>query len=279
MASKFTKEDMNEWLLKDGRGIVLMGDYLGKDVSTTFRCAAGHDWLCRPSHIKRGIGCRRCTNTKPTTDDINQRLLSADKGISLVGKYITAKTKTLFQCKNGHQWMATPTSIINSGTECPYCIGTHQPTTEEFSEWLIMDGRGITLLGDYVTSKTKTKFLCAHGHDWMTMPSNIKNGSGCPYCASYGFSPDKPAWVYGFTRNNYLKVGITNDLSRRISEHLKHGEISMIYEKYYPVGKHAADFERSFKMTHRGHHVTKEECPDGYTETFPLHLVEELVQP
>jgi hypothetical protein len=149
---------------------------------------------------------------------------------------------------------------------------------DDINDFLTKENRGIFLVGEYTDSKTKTTFQCLEGHTWDVIPDNVKRGSGCPHCADYGFNPSKSAVVYGFTRDNYLKVGITNNLEQRLWQHRKYGEINLVYERHYPVGQDAQIFERNFKQTHGGNYVTKEVCPDGHTETFPLHLLEELIR-
>jgi hypothetical protein len=228
--------------------------------------------------VTRGDGCPRCSNKhSPNTSEFKEWLVEDGRGITILGEYVNASTKTLFKCNAGHEFKTTP-HRIKSGKGCIYCTGKHSPTTEEFRQWLSDGGSGITLIGEYINSQTKTLFACSHGHQWHTSPDKIKSGRGCPTCSTSGFDPDKAAVVYGWTRNNYLKVGITNDLERRLSEHRKHGEINMVYERHYSVGRDARDWERAFKQKHGGSYVTKAECPDGYTETFSLHLLEKLIE-
>jgi len=113
------------------------------------------------------------------------------------------------------------------------------------------------------------------------MPYNVVNsGSGCPHCADYtngGFKPSLPAWEYVFIREDYLKFGITNNLTGRLNDHRRGGEIVLVHEKYHENGQLALDWERHIKQTHGGRYVTKEQCPDGYTETLPIALLESII--
>jgi hypothetical protein len=37
------------------------------------------------------------------------------------------------------------------------------------------------------------------------------------------------------------------------------------------------DWGRNIKQKYGGNFATKEQCPDGYTETLPISLLEELI--
>jgi hypothetical protein len=144
-------------------------------------------------------------------------------------------------------------------------------------QWLEVDNRGITLIGKYTNNATKTLFRCPHGHEWSAKPSIIKSGHGCPTCASSGFKRDKPGWIYVLIFANYIKYGITNDLERRLKEHLKNGVFELYFSQLYDSGGIAYDLELLIKRTLGGRHVTKEDCPDGWTETLPSHLLEDVI--
>lgn len=42
---------------------------------------------------------------------------------------------------------------------------------------------GWCLSDEYINSKTKLTWKCSEGHTWEAMPTNVKKGSWCPYCA------------------------------------------------------------------------------------------------
>jgi len=284
MSKRLTKEDMSEWLLQGGSGITLVGEYVTNKIPTLFQCCHGHRWTARPDVIKNGRGCPECADTQRfvkqahTSSDMDKWLMIDGRGIILVEGYINNSTKTVFQCRHGHQWSAKPNDIKN-GQGCPECADAQwRFTAEKLSEWLLQDGREITLVGEFESTKIKTTFQCHHGHQWASTPSNIKQGRGCPVCAAYGFNPNKAAWEYAFTRDGYLKFGITNDIVRRLNEHRRHGEFTIVHERYHEVGQVALDWENNIKRTYGGKFVTKDECPHGYTETLPIHLLEELIK-
>jgi len=208
---------------------------------------------------------------KLTKDIVNERI--KPRGISMTGEYTNAHTITQFRCQQSHEWPAKPSNILD-GKGCPHCADTR--LTKEIVNERIKP-RGLTMTGEYLSALTKAEFQCEEGHLWITTPNSVMAGRGCPVCADYGFNPDKPAWEYGFTRDGYLKYGITNDLTRRLNEHRKYGEINLVHERYHERGQNALDWERCIKQTHGGRYATKEQCPDGWTQTLPISLLESVI--
>jgi len=274
MAKKpLTKQDINQRLKEVGKGIELTGDYGGLGKKTSFRCTSGHVFDAQPRSPLSGNGCPHCAGQSPLSKEIvNERI--ENRGIELVGEYINARTKTEFLCNNGHKWTTTPDSVCR-GHGCPFCDNQARLSKEDLERRLV--GRNIEVASDYLGSQKKTIFRCGCGWQWSNSPSKILSGRGCPVCANYGFNPDNPAWEYAFIRNDYIKYGITNDLSRRLNEHRKHGEINLVHERYREKGQLALDWENYIKKTHGGRHATKEQCPDGYTETLPIESLSKII--
>jgi hypothetical protein len=218
-------------------------------------------------------------NRRHTTEEIDKWLRDDGREYTLVGNYVNALQKTLFQCKYGHQWETTLNKIKN-GRGCHFCKGGLNHSDKDFQKWLNDNGNGITSLTSYINSHTKMTFMCLIGHTWEAFPYSIKNGSRCPKCADHsggGFKPDKPAWAYVFIRDNYIKFGISNNLDRRLQIHNQHGKFLLIYKHYYENGQYAIDWENMIKNEFGGKYATKEQCPDGYTETLSVHVLESVI--
>jgi len=56
-------------------------------------------------------------------------------------------------------------------------------TEEDYYE--LAEGRGFKWLGDVLPKNTDipTEWVCSNTHKWLASYHNIRNGSGCPYCA------------------------------------------------------------------------------------------------
>ena len=283
MRRLITTKEINETLLKENRGITIVGPYTTNRTPALFQCKCGHEWAVTPQSIRTGRGCPSCAIVasripKIAKNEIDELLLKDGRGITLVGEYLGVKVSAKFQCEHGHQWTTQPYHVIN-GSGCPHCSGTHSPTTEEFRDWLSQDGRGIFLVGEYTNNHTKTTFKCRCGHQWATRPNSIKNGTGCPMCVERvgGFNPTKPAWVYVLIFANFIKYGITNDLDRRLREHSRNGTYELAYSHLHESGKTALDWENNIKRVYGGKYATKDQCPNGWTETLPRHLLESII--
>ena len=177
MPVRLTKEAVNERIAD--RGIEMLGAYVNNSTKTTFACDHGHQWDAAPNHVMNGTGCPSCAGKVPLTKEIvNARI--AERGIELVGDYVTVNTRATFACAEGHQWDAAPGSVM-AGNRCPHCAGKARVTKEIVNERIA--DRGIKVIGELVGSHTKATFECAEGHQWETTPNSVMAGCGCPSCA------------------------------------------------------------------------------------------------
>lgn len=119
---------------------------------------------------------------RKTNEEFIKDLSMLQSGIIALDPYINAVTKIRFQCKSGHVWSAKPSNIL-SGFGCPYCAGRHK-TKEALQHELDLIGNEITVVGEYVNSKTEIEFSCKNGHTWCAVPTSVLGGRGCPYCAN-----------------------------------------------------------------------------------------------
>lgn len=333
-----TKDKVNEKLKTDGRGIHLSGEYLGSLIKTEFTCSKGHSWNATPNSVtkKNPSGCPHCSGKFPyTSQTINEKLSS--RGIKFIGEYINAHTKSTFECKNGHQWVTTPASVL-SGCGCDICAREDRKVSkEEINRRLFQDKRGYELIGDFKDTNSRAIFKCSNNHTWTTVvaavvynktlcpycteyylskdvinkrikesnreielvgkylgnhinslfrcgehhefmasPSNILTGRGCPHCATYGFNPSIPGYSYLLKFDGFIKYGITNNIDQRLKQHLKNGKFSVCVIKRFEVGSEAREWETTIKKTYGGKYVTDALCPDGWTETLPVTLLEEV---
>lgn len=265
------------------RGITMVGPIVKNSTTTKtdFMCEHGHQWSSTLNNVLNvGRGCPHCSNHSPLSKkEINERLF--DRKIEIIGEYNGTHSKTEFQCKHGHRWVTVPNKVINAGTGCPECArhGRAGMSPVEIEEALSQ--RNITMVGTYINTTTKTDFVCEHGHQWSATLNNvIGHNSGCPGCADHGgggFNPAKPGHLYVIDFKLFIKYGITNDLQRRLKEHQKNGVHRVISTQLFEDGSKARDLERKIKSMIGSRHATKEQCPDGYTETLCPSKLSELM--
>ena len=140
-----------------------------------------------------------------------------------------------WKCSIGHIFTAAPNKRSDPSRGCPYCsnqkvlqgfndLGTTHPSlSAEADGWdpqTVVAGSG-----------AKKNWMCSEGHKFRativqrTTGGSASTGTGCPNCATTGFNPGKPAYLYllGHTFWEMIQIGITNDSQRRVREHLKNG--------------------------------------------------------
>ena len=273
--TKLTKEIVNERIYE--RGISLIGEFTYSRIKSLFKCSHDHEWFATPDSVMRSNGCPHCSNRFPLTKDkINDRLRKDEREIELVGDYVNIDTSTTFKCKNDHIWKNSTNNILNGGQNCPHCVGLFPLTVFEINKRL--KDKNIELIGDYVNANTKTIFKCQLGHEWKTTSASVLHRTGCPSCSVRGgFNPLKHAHAYILLFNGFIKFGITNKLDKRLRVHRQmNGNYQIVVSKLFNIGQNALDWENMIKNTFGGNYVTKERCPDGYTETLSLNLLEDV---
>jgi len=118
-----THEGIEESFQK--RGMELLEPYRGIHTKVLIRGACGHKWKAEPNSVlNNGRGCPRCAGTQKRTIKAVDTAFQA-KGLQLLGSYENGHTKVETRClKCGYEWMARPTSIINTPSGCPGCAKT-----------------------------------------------------------------------------------------------------------------------------------------------------------
>jgi hypothetical protein len=277
--SPLSKDIVNQRI--SDRGIRMIGDYINTNTKSKFKCNCGNEWESTPSNIIKGNCCPVCSlkakadNLRLSKEIINERLF--DRNISLVGDYIDSGTKAEFMCSEYHTWKATPASVIH-GCGCPVCSKNSRLSKDMVNRRLFESNRNIEMIGEYTNANALSEFKCTCDYTWQSTPGNIMAGKGCPRCAKYGFQIDQPGWIYILIFETFIKYGITNDLDRRLFEHLNNGKYTVALTKLYEDGAIALNWEKSIKITLGGRFISKEECPDGYTETLPLAKLQVLLE-
>ncbi|WP_322552811.1 zinc-ribbon domain-containing protein [Priestia megaterium] len=119
-----TIEDMKK-IAMDRGGACISKSYINGRTKLTWKCKNNHMWNSTPESIIQGSWCSMCkrienaNKLKKSIHDMNE-LAYRKNGKCLSKAYVNAHTKLLWECKEGHQWEATPNKI-QQGTWCPNC--------------------------------------------------------------------------------------------------------------------------------------------------------------
>lgn len=137
---------------------------------------------------------------------------------------------------------------------------------------------GFTLLGEYNNSHSKTLHKCNKCHyEWLVLPGNIIQGSGCPNCASkFNFSYETGS-IYllkiNTSDNVFLKLGITSrNILYRVAEIAKELDISVDSINVVAIkegkGAYIFELEKSILTNNALARYTNTKKFSGSTELF-----------
>ncbi|MGL4667406.1 MAG: zinc-ribbon domain-containing protein [Saezia sp.] len=103
-------------------GLCLAKEYVSTKTPIEWQCAKGHIWEAAPSYVRLGSWCPRCAKD-PFRSSIKemQELAKSRGGQCLSTHYENARTKLLFECKLGHQWISCLNNVKYKSTWCPQC--------------------------------------------------------------------------------------------------------------------------------------------------------------
>ena len=232
-------------------------NYINNSSKVLVICSAHGVFEQRPYDHLNGKGCFKCYGTPNKTREefiAQARLLHCDKYDYSLVEYNNAHEKVILTCVKHGKFMVTPANHLNHGRGCPKCGRESSSNaltldTEDFIQRArIVHGCKYDYSSvEYINTKSKVKIRCfEHGYFLQTANDHV-NGNGCPSCAKNGFDSGKDGFVYFLIGDHGIKVGITNNLQRRLRElksstpfefNLIHkiktiGEKAQIIEKYY----------------------------------------------
>jgi hypothetical protein len=120
-AQRLTIEEMQE-IAKERGGECLSTEYVNHRTKLKWICKGGHVWEARPGNIKNGTWCPICGGSMRLTIKEMKSIARKRHGKCISKKYVNAKTKLKWRCKEGHEWEALPNNIKRGGW-CPTCFG------------------------------------------------------------------------------------------------------------------------------------------------------------
>jgi hypothetical protein len=163
---------------------------------------------------------------------------------------------------------------------CPRCAGK-VVTQEQWAERAA--AVNIEWTGDEpIRSAQKHAARCLGcGREWEASPEHVQQGQGCASCAPWGFDPSQPTFVYLLRADAprlLMKVGVTNERSRRLAQHQANGW-EIVATWLLTTGDTARAIERSTLDWWRSHgavFASREEIlgSDGFTEVVHIGAVD-----
>ncbi len=180
---KYTLTDMKE-LAKQKGGSCLAKSFSSVNQSLDWKCKNGHTWHAVAYEVLRGRWCRECAHEKRRLSIDSMKNWAIGKGgVCLSERYFNKDTNLCWRCSEGHEWMATPGNVINSGTWCLECSGHRKKTIADMQQ-AAKAKNGLCVSTQYVNSSTPMEWECEKKHRWLARPTNVINqNQWCPKCA------------------------------------------------------------------------------------------------
>ncbi len=162
--------------------------YRGTEHKYKWRCARGHEWEARGSHVMRTSWCPICAGRFENPLETLHAMARKKGGECLTDVYLGIRRRYKWRCAKGHEWVTTGTHI-RSGTWCPRCSGRVLENPLAELQQIAKERGGECLSTEYKSSTKKLRFRCAKGHEWEAVPDSVKNqGTWCQRCADEDLS-------------------------------------------------------------------------------------------
>lgn len=275
-------------------------DYKNRRTKVEIICKEHGSWSTRTEQLFRGQGCPSCsgrTVTKKNSVEVNFKDLTDEwdysKNEISPGEISFGSSKKVWWiCPKGHSFDMSPKSRTRKGKEqnCPYCSNKRINNTnslrtlkpEWIEEWNFKKNHKYTPDNIGINSNHNVWWICPEGHEWFTSPNDRSQyETGCPNCSISGYKTELEGYLYlhkvrvgekiGFKYGitNYPKQRIYHLKSRNIisSDKEKLVEISNLFI-YKGPGHLILEFEGIIRDLFGKNFFSKDELPDGYTETL-----------
>lgn len=217
--------------------------YNGAMTKIKHRWSCGHVTEIVPNNVLSGHGCGKCLGTpKKTHSQYLEELKKKGVQVEVLEPYVNNKTKIKHLWKAcGHVTEVGPYYVLR-GDGCGICCrrnlaeaGAKAGEKQRLKAAQELDKRvkevhGIKVRRDpktpYVNSYTKLSWLCDQAHQWEAVPKSIKQGIGCPQCATSHLKGET------FTREVLEEYGIEFQAQKEFPDLKRINRLS--YDFYIP---------------------------------------------
>lgn len=214
--------------------------------------------------------------------------------------YLGSNKKILHECVEGHNWLATPNSILK-GHSCPECYFISLKTSnDDYIKNLKNAKVDVVPLEPYLGYKSNILHKCSRGHEWKTSPDSLlRKGTGCPKCNHVGgynltrFSNDRdlavsPGILYIIVLVNKktdirecVKIGITKGSSNK--DVLKRSKGFLGYDIRIQKLIHGTledmfNLEQSLHNKWNDYRYLDSHKFPGYTELFKIEILPKILK-
>jgi len=118
---KLTLAEIQEDAARRG-GRCLSETYVDSLTLMDWECGQGHKWRAVAHAIRQGHWCKKCADERLRFPAQAVQEVAAARGGACLSPYSNSQTKLEWQCKEGHTWWSTFSSV-KQGSWCPQCKG------------------------------------------------------------------------------------------------------------------------------------------------------------
>jgi uncharacterized protein with PIN domain len=198
--AKYTYEFVKTYVETGGTKL-LSTEYINAYTKLELMCPKGHRYFMRFSNFKNaGNRCPKCAGlAKPTLEAVKE-YVEADGTTLCSPEYVNSKTSLDFMCPKGHKYSNNFSNFKHKGQRCPKCSAKRIAKKlsldfREVKQFVEADGTKL-LSPEYVNSRTKMRFLCPKGHEYLATFHSFKtDGSRCPTCSGGKVSKISQEWL------------------------------------------------------------------------------------
>jgi hypothetical protein len=201
-----------------------------------WKCDEGHFYKSQVQSQTKGGGCSVCSGHQIIIG--SNDLATMEPGVAAQANgwdpttiTVSSGRKMPWICPLGHTWNATVASRSNHTSNCPTCSG--KQVLNGFNDLATIEpdiaaqAHGWDPTTVTKGSKQIKKWKCEQDHVW-TAVIHQRTGldrTGCPSCASSGFDPNKPGFLYFVDHFDLhmFQIGITNFPDNRLNDHKRAG--------------------------------------------------------
>ena len=117
-----------------------------------------------------------------TTEQRCNALIVKKGGMRLDSQWGTVDHPIRIRCTNGHEWSATPASLMYMNSWCPECCRERKRIGLSQVQAVAMSFGGRCLSTEYTNNQSHLEFECLEGHVFSSSTKNLLRGRWCPSC-------------------------------------------------------------------------------------------------